>query len=183
MSWTDERVELLKKLWADGLSASQIAAKLGGVSRNAVIGKVHRLKLSGRAKSTKSSAPKIKRSSPSRSGGGMSHGGRSRTNAYGASAARGAPIVSAGRTATALKQSPDAQALIAPDLRPIEDIVVPIAKRLTLTELSEQTCKWPYGDPLTDEFYFCGHTTEEGSPYCKYHSKLAFQQNDRKRQR
>jgi len=56
MSWTDERVELLKKLWADGLSASQIAAELGGITRNAVIGKVHRLGLSGRAKSTSSAS-------------------------------------------------------------------------------------------------------------------------------
>ncbi len=55
MSWTDERVELLKKLWGDGLSASQIAAQLGGVTRNAVIGKVHRLSLSGRAKPASSS--------------------------------------------------------------------------------------------------------------------------------
>jgi GcrA cell cycle regulator len=52
MNWTDERVELLRKLWSEGLSASQIAAQLGGVSRNAVIGKVHRLKLSGRGRST-----------------------------------------------------------------------------------------------------------------------------------
>ena len=58
MSWTDERVELLKKLWADGLSASQIANELGSVTRNAVIGKVHRLGLSGRAKSLNSSAPR-----------------------------------------------------------------------------------------------------------------------------
>src|SRR3954464_10249800 len=58
MSWTDERVELLKKLWADGLSASQIAAELGGVTRNAVIGKVHRLGLAGRAKSPSSAAPR-----------------------------------------------------------------------------------------------------------------------------
>ena len=49
MAWNDERVELLKKLWAEGLSASQIAGRLGGVTRNAVIGKVHRLGLSGRA--------------------------------------------------------------------------------------------------------------------------------------
>ena len=54
MSWTDERVELLKKLWQDGLSASQIAAELGGVTRNAVIGKVHRLGLSGRGQPTSS---------------------------------------------------------------------------------------------------------------------------------
>ena len=58
MSWTDERVEMLKKLWADGLSASQIAAELGGITRNAVIGKVHRLGLSGRAKSPSSAAPR-----------------------------------------------------------------------------------------------------------------------------
>src|ERR1700733_13776414 len=65
MSWTDERGELLKKLWADGLSASQIAAELGGITRNAVIGKVHRLGLSGRAKSTSSasSRPRKARSS------------------------------------------------------------------------------------------------------------------------
>ena len=55
-TWTDERVELLKKLWTDGLSASQIAAELGNVTRNAVIGKVHRLGLSGRAKDAKPAA-------------------------------------------------------------------------------------------------------------------------------
>ncbi len=60
MNWTDERVELLKKLWSEGLSASQIAAQLGGVSRNAVIGKVHRLKLSGRGKTT-TAAPRSKK--------------------------------------------------------------------------------------------------------------------------
>src|SRR5207247_7634706 len=58
MTWTDERVEALKKLWTDGLSASQIAAELGGITRNAVIGKVHRLGLSGRAKSPSSTAPR-----------------------------------------------------------------------------------------------------------------------------
>ena len=54
MAWTEERVELLKKLWAEGLSASQIAGRLGGVTRNAVIGKVHRLGLAGRATSSRS---------------------------------------------------------------------------------------------------------------------------------
>ena len=61
MGWTDERVELLKKLWQDGLSASQIAGELGGITRNAVIGKVHRLGLSGRAKSPSSTAPRTRR--------------------------------------------------------------------------------------------------------------------------
>ena len=58
MSWTDERVELLKKLWTEGLSASQIASRMGGVTRNAVIGKVHRLGLSGRATPTRAARPR-----------------------------------------------------------------------------------------------------------------------------
>src|ERR1700759_2284152 len=61
MMWTDERVELLKKLWTDGLSASQIAAELGGIPGNGVIGKVHRLALSGGAKSPPSSAPRVRK--------------------------------------------------------------------------------------------------------------------------
>src|SRR6201996_7827675 len=60
MGWTDERVELLKKLWLDGLSASQIAKQLGGVTRNAVIGKVHRLGLSGRAAPSQPTRPVFK---------------------------------------------------------------------------------------------------------------------------
>ena len=60
MGWTDERVELLKKLWLDGLSASQIAKQLGGVTRNAVIGKVHRLGLSGRATPSQPQRPAFK---------------------------------------------------------------------------------------------------------------------------
>jgi GcrA cell cycle regulator len=66
MTWTDERVETLKRLWTDGLSASQIAAELGGITRNAVIGKVHRLGLSGRAKSPSSAAPRARQGRPPR---------------------------------------------------------------------------------------------------------------------
>src|SRR6266436_7579726 len=58
MSWNDERVETLKRLWAEGLSASHIATELGGITRNAVIGKVHRLGISGRAKSPSSAGPR-----------------------------------------------------------------------------------------------------------------------------
>ena len=53
MAWTDDRVEILTKLWGEGLSASQIARELGDVTRNAVIGKVHRLGLAGRASPTR----------------------------------------------------------------------------------------------------------------------------------
>ena len=67
MSWTDERVEQLRELWSQGLSASQIAAQLGGVSRNAVIGKAHRLGLQGRPspiRTTGGQAPRRRSASP-----------------------------------------------------------------------------------------------------------------------
>ncbi|WP_253270409.1 GcrA family cell cycle regulator, partial [Paracoccus sanguinis] len=63
MSWTDDRVETLKRMWAEGQSASQIAKELGGVTRNAVIGKVHRLGLSNRTESdeaTAAPAPRVR---------------------------------------------------------------------------------------------------------------------------
>ncbi|WP_419909343.1 GcrA family cell cycle regulator [Hoeflea sp.] len=171
MSWTDERVERLKKLWADGLSASQIAAELGGVSRNAVIGKVHRLNLPGRAKSGGSSASRAKRASSASRGGYGSRGGATRA-------------IPRTRGATALKPDIIADAVAEIDTRPVEDVVVPIFRKLPLTELTEKTCKWPIGDPLQDDFYFCGAECDEGAPYCTYHAKLAFQPAaDRKRVR
>lgn len=66
MGWTDERVELLKKLWQDGLSASQIAKQLGGVTRNAVIGKIHRLGLTGRAQPSRPQRTVFKAPRPAR---------------------------------------------------------------------------------------------------------------------
>ncbi len=162
MNWTDERVELLKKLWADGLSASQIAAQLGGVSRNAVIGKVHRLKLSGRGRTT-SSAPRPKKAASgagrtARGGGGG--GGRTVTTTIGA---------------TALKAQYDVDAVAIRDTRPIEDVVVPISRNLELVELTEHTCKWPNGDPMSEDFSFCGNDSGDSGPYCTYHSRLAYQ--------
>ena len=63
MGWTDERVEQLKTLWSDGLSASQIARVLGDITRNAVIGKVHRLGLAGRAGPARAERPRAARRS------------------------------------------------------------------------------------------------------------------------
>lgn len=174
MSWTDERVEMLKNLWAEGLSASQIAAQLGGVSRNAVIGKVHRLKLSSRGRST-SSQPRQKKatraSTASRSSGrgGGGPAGRTLTSVMGA---------------TALQQQFVADAVADPVVKQAADVVVPISKRLSLIELNEKTCKWPIGDPLSEEFHFCGNDSGESGPYCTYHAGLAFQPPaERRRQR
>jgi GcrA cell cycle regulator len=152
MSWTDERVELLKKLWADGLSASQIAAELGSVTRNAVIGKVHRLGLSGRAKNPSSSANRPRKP-------------RSATQMLRVSR-------SSVRGNTALAHAYDYDFDTEPEL--IENII-PIGQRRTMLELTDATCRWPIGDPGTPEFFFCGGNTLAGLPYCHYHSRIAYQ--------
>ncbi|MDF1608762.1 GcrA family cell cycle regulator [Hoeflea sp. YIM 152468] len=167
MSWTDERVERLTKLWADGLSASQIAAQLGGVSRNAVIGKVHRLNLPGRAKSGGQASVRTKRTTAA-----------PRAPTYANRAATQATRTinrTSGGAGAALKQDLNVVAAEELDTRPVDDVVVPISRRLTLAELSERTCKWPIGDPLQEGFHFCGNDSGEASPYCGYHAKLAFQ--------
>lgn len=170
MSWTEDRVEKLTKLWADGLSASQIAAQLGGVSRNAVIGKVHRLHLPGRAKSGGSSTARAKRTATI----------ASKSTSY---TTRSTVRSSVGRSvgATALKADISVEAFQRVDNRPIEDVVIPISRELTLTQLSEKTCRWPLGDPLTDDFHFCGTDCSDSTPYCTYHSKLAFQPTSERR--
>lgn len=177
MGWTEERVELLKKLWMEGLSASQIAAVLGdGVTRNAVIGKVHRLKLSGRAKPA-SSTPRV-RSTPRPSSRRVSSpssrsslGGMSRPRSIGA-----APMMGA----TALKVSEEYE-VEAYQLPQVEELEIPVEQRLTLLQLNEHTCKWPIGDPLGPDFYFCGQSSVEGHPYCEFHSRRAYHQIEKKR--
>ena len=161
MSWTDERVELLKKLWSDGLSASQIAAELGSVTRNAVIGKVHRLGLSGRAKSPSSSASRPRKP-------------RAATQMLRVS--RGAIR---GNTALARAYEYD----FDPEPELIENII-PIGQRRTLLELTEATCRWPIGDPGAEGFAYCGSQTKTGLPSCPYHSRVAYQPaSERRRER
>ncbi|GGE92902.1 GcrA cell cycle regulator [Stappia taiwanensis] len=172
MSWTSERVDLLKKLWSDGLSASQIAAELGGVTRNAVIGKVHRLGLSGRAKAPSSAqkSRKVAKSAPTQDNTAVEE-------------APSAPTPSAPQSigATALKAEAAPVAAPEPEAQPVAELV-PIAKRATILTLTERTCKWPIGDPTKEDFYFCGHPSNPGVPYCAYHCRVAYQPaSDRRR--
>ena len=153
MTWTDERVELLKKLWADGLSASRIASELGGVSRNSVIGKVHRLGLSGRAKSASASVPRQRKPR-------VQHMMR---------------IARPGvRGNTALAPMHVFETELEPEPTVVENIV-PMGQRCSILELNESTCRWPIGDPSAADFFFCGGKTIEGLPYCGYHSRVAYQ--------
>ena len=61
------------------------------------------------------------------------------------------------------------------------ELFIPVEQRLTLLQLSEHTCKWPIGDPLTPDFYFCGQHSNEGKPYCEFHSRRAYHQIDKKK--
>ncbi len=189
MSWNDERVELLKTMWAEGKSASQIARELGGVTRNAVIGKVHRLGLSNR----------------SPNGDRIDEPEASPATAQAAPEADPAAEAAVG-TAPAEPASPREPAAVTP-LRPKPPIagqplppqpsgaeispealanlaeVAKKARRLNLMQLTERTCKWPVGDPATDDFWFCGLPTVPGKPYCETHVAVAFQPMSARRDR
>ncbi|WP_300376112.1 GcrA family cell cycle regulator [Henriciella sp.] len=162
MSWTEERVEVLKKLWAEGHSASQIAKQLGGVTRNAVIGKVHRLGLSGRATPSRP----VKR--PPR-------------------LARPKPRVSTDGNVSTTPNLPEETRIRRSDHQAISSALQPApvadGEAATILTLRDSMCKWPIGDPADPKFAFCGRKADCG-PYCGEHAKVAFQpqrKRDRKR--
>jgi len=204
MSWTDERVEQLKKMWGEGLSASQIAKELGGVTRNAVIGKVHRLGLSNRtaggsaaeakpakpaakAKPAKPAAPKAA-AKPAAETAKTAAAASSKNAASSDDDDSPAPIpMSAARRAIIpagqpLPPQPSANEIDPEALARVSE-VEKTAKRLNLMELTERTCKWPVGDPATDDFWFCGLPSEAGKPYCEAHVGVAFQPMSSRRDR
>ena len=147
--WTDERVQVLRKLWAEGLSANQIAKQLScGFSRNAVIGKVHRLGLAGRA--TPSRPTKTVRVTRPRA------------------------VVTAPRLRTVAPPRPVNKAPpveIAPKLR--DD-----GRLETVQTIGTAQCRYPYGDPNEASFGFCGHSCQNGSQWCPDHRALVYQPSE-----
>lgn len=187
MSWTDERVEALKTMWTEGQSASQIAKELGGVTRNAVIGKVHRLGLSNRATaSTKPAAKEVAKAAlktakprsdtePEK----PKPAPLSPARTLSTHPVRPKPIAPAGQP---LPPQPTATEISAEALANLAEIEKK-AKKLDLMQLTERTCKWPIGDPATEEFWFCGHPAQPGKPYCETHVAVAFQPMSSRRDR
>lgn len=190
MSWTDERVEKLKELWTEGMSASQIAKVLGGVTRNAVIGKVHRLGLSnrgpGNGEEAKPADPAPK-SKPAAKAAPAAEPAEA-APAPEPQAAAPVPAPAARRTAPVIRDATQPRAPGAPT--PEEEAaratlaeIEKIAKRIDLLDLTERTCKWPIGDPTEDDFAFCGLDAVPGKPYCQYHVAVAFQPMSSRRDR
>ncbi|SFT00385.1 GcrA cell cycle regulator [Sulfitobacter marinus] len=189
MSWTDDRVEILKKMWGEGQSASQIAKELGGVTRNAVIGKVHRLGLSNRtttgAAAPAAAAPKAEtKPKPAAKAAAKPKAEPKEEEVEAAPAPRPnlparAKIIPAGQP---LPPQPSANEISPEALAKVSEIEKK-SKKIGLMELTERTCKWPVGDPATDDFWFCGLPVQQGKPYCEAHVGVAFQPMSARRDR
>jgi len=195
MAWSEERVAVLKKMWLDGNSASEIAKELGNITRNAVIGKVHRLGLSNRdtnAAKSGASANKtvktVKRGRPPKTINEPKKRGRPQKvkehmDLPETPADKGKPIIASGPS----KRSNDNKLEVVSDLseETLKNLhkVEMKSKKISLMDLTERTCKWPIGDPATDAFWFCGHEAEPGKPYCKTHISIAFQPMTQRRSR
>ncbi|ACT56904.1 GcrA family cell cycle regulator [Candidatus Liberibacter asiaticus] len=172
MVWTVERIDKLKKFWSEGLSASQIAVQLGGVTRNAVIGKLHRLFLSNRVKVNENKQSDGNRKNVTL--GSTSPKTRQSSNVYICEPVlKGQlPVVRSKRKSKSMEKNNTISS----------GIVLPISRCLRLMELTDNTCKWPLGDPFGKDFSFCGSDVCNDSPYCDYHKKLAYQRvNDRRK--
>jgi GcrA cell cycle regulator len=196
MSWTDERIEQLRKMWEGGMTASQIAEELGGVSRNAVIGKAHRLGLQSRPSPVK----------PGDSGESSASADTPKPTAPPAPRApRPAPVVAAtpapepaapaavapqpasppqpvirsigpGGFQRAMPGEQQAPSSPAPPRRLVPAKPAPeFADKTSLLELTDRICKWPLGHPGEPDFHFCGKPINPGFPYCLDHCSVAYQ--------
>ena len=195
MSWTDERIETLTKMWEGGATASQIADELGGVSRNAVIGKAHRLELKARPSPVKPNekeaaapAPKAAKATAPRPAPRPAAPAAPRSAAPAdvpaSDGAQPAPKPSSPRIVSVgpggfLRQGPgDQQAPIPPapprrlvPAKPSADM----AEKTSLLDLNDRICRWPMGHPGEPDFHFCGEKVNPGFPYCVAHCGRAYQ--------
>ncbi len=190
MSWTDERIDRLKSMWAEGATASQIADDLGGVSRNAVIGKAHRLGLEARPSPVKpgedkhKEAAKVAKASaapaPEPELAAKAPASQPQPQRPPAQNAKGENIQyrSVGPGGF-IRQGPgDTQAPIPP--APPRRLVpakpsAEVADKTGLLELNDRICKWPIGHPGEPDFHFCGQASNPGFPYCVQHCGVAYQ--------
>lgn len=179
MSWNDERIELLKTLWEKGLTASQIADKLGNVSRNAVIGKAHRLGLKSRPSPVKGdSEPPVKAAEKKTPSPVAEPAPRTASSAPHAEASATTPAMKTAAPAPAPAPSP-AAASKPVAMRPAAP-AAPVRPRgpgekVTLLDLNDKICKWPIGHPGEPDFQFCGRPVNPGFPYCTPHCAEAYQ--------
>ena len=159
MTWTEQKIQMLKDMWGHH-SASEIAEHIGGLTRNAVIGKAHRLKLSVQ-KSADTPGTGLQRAT-----GGMGAIKSSRKRVM----LRPLPVVPA--PATTMRVIPTAKDIF----RSLEGIGGAVrSEGIAVTKAGDRHCRWPVGDPRSPDFRFCGCTAHEGLPYCVDHARVAYQ--------
>ena len=202
MSWTEERIEALRRLWDEGLSASRIAGQLGIVSRNAVIGKVHRLGLSSRPKPAAVAAAEARRAlrdmEPTGPSGSDARATGTDAPSFGADHIRDGSVAVVNPAPTAPFPLANGIVLAAPppprsplDLAPVlapgrggGQVAIPETKLVGIMDLRDGVCRWPVGDPLKPGFAYCGANCDPGRTYCVEHSALAYQPSiERRRDR
>jgi GcrA cell cycle regulator len=205
MSWTEERIDRLKAMWTKGATASQIAEELGGVSRNAVIGKAHRLGLESRPSPVKPGEEKEKKAPAKIAAAPKSAKPAAAAKAAPAAPAAREPVADEPRAGTPagdtpppkaksdgptmqyrsvgpggfIRQGPgDTQAPIPP--APPRRLVpakpsAEVADKTSLLDLNDRVCRWPMGHPGEPDFHFCGQQANPGYPYCVQHCGVAYQ--------
>ncbi len=196
MSWNDERIDRLKEMWTKGMTASQIAEELGGVSRNAVIGKAHRLGLQARPspvkpndhEEEKAAAPAAEEA-PARKAAAEPQPAVEADAAPWEDSDEEAPAAEVRKVPQPqirsigpggfLRQNPGEQSSPIPPAPPRR--LVPakpsaeVADKTSLLDLNERICKWPIGHPGEPDFHFCGKPSNPGFPYCVDHCGVAYQ--------
>lgn len=188
MAWTDEMVEELKRLWAEGVTTGEIGRRLN-ISKNSIVGKVHRLGLSGRPSPIKKKSdtdepkPAVRKTAPAK-------------EAKPARQQSAKPQVQKPESKPAVKpvQAPAPEpkpAVVKPapqkhavdneeeDIALAKSIAMPEPEKnkkefLSLTDLDNHTCRWPVGDPKDDNFHFCGKKVRLGQTYCEEHAAIAY---------
>lgn len=172
VDWNDDRIAALKRWWSEGLTASQIARRMGGISRNAVIGKVSRLGLPRRMDGKPGSHRVYVR--PSKQ---WHKNVRAALSEAGGMAWQKPRLP---RQAGRLTQGITPRVRYRPEVPPEpvvihEDVYVAPEARKGVLQLTESDCKWPIGDPREADFHFCGGPRVPGLPYCEGHCKRAYQ--------
>ena len=198
MSWTDDRIETLRTMWEKGMTASQIADALGEVSRNAVIGKAHRLGLQSRpspvkpneegasapapAPARKAAAPAAQAPRPAPAPAAAAPAAADEGAAPAAApvpASAPTPILRSVGPGGFVRQSPGEQQppiSPAPPRRLVPAKPSPeMAGKTGLLDLNDKICKWPLGHPGEPDFHFCGDKVNPGFPYCVAHCGHAYQ--------
>jgi GcrA cell cycle regulator len=171
MEWTEQRIDMLRKLWGQGQTASQIATLLGGVTRNAVIGKAHRLGLTGRPspikrEGTEAAAPRRKPAAQRRQQPAIAPMPAPRHAV--------APSAQAAVSVPAERYSAPAPEMAETRVEPqVAAPKAPSAPRVA-AQAGSKSCSWPVGDPKQPGFHFCGDVAEAGRPYCAHHCGIAY---------